>query len=165
MFITFANKNLFKCLHLLISSDVPMGCYDGAEICELAGSFILNQLGSVIDENDIGLYRDDGLGIFRGISKPMIERKEKMIAKTFKQCGLAITIECNLKTVDFLDITFDLLNNVFKPYCKANDKPTCINENSNHPPNILKQLTKSIQKRLSETSLSKDIFDAPLKSY
>ena len=33
--------------------DVPMGCFDGAEIYELAGSFILNHLGSVIDKNDI----------------------------------------------------------------------------------------------------------------
>ena len=77
--------------------DVPMGCYNGAEIFELVGSFILNQLGSVIDKNDIGLYRDDGLGIFRGTSKPVIERRKKLIVKTFKQCGPAITINCNLK--------------------------------------------------------------------
>ena len=88
--------------------DVLKGCYDGAEICELVGSFILNQLGSIIDKNDKGLYRDDSLEVFRGISKPMIERKKKLIVKTFKQCGLTITIECNLKTVNFLDITFDL---------------------------------------------------------
>ena len=106
--------------------DVLMGCCDRAEICELVGSFILNQLGPVIDKNDIGLYRDDGLTIFRKISKPMIERKKKLIVKTFKQCGLAITIECNLKPVSFLDITFDLENNDYKLYCKANDKPTYI---------------------------------------
>ena len=64
--------------------------------------------------------------IFRGISKPMIERKKKLIVKTFKQCGLAITIECNLKPVSFLDITFDLENNDYKLCCKANDKPTYI---------------------------------------
>ena len=95
----------------------------------------------------------------------MIERKKKLIVKTFKQCGLGITIECNLKTLNFLDITFDLQNNVYKPYRKANDKPTYINKNSNHPPSILKQLTKSIEKRLSETSSSKDIFDKSLKLY
>ena len=39
--------------------DVLMGCCDRAEICELVGSFILNQLGPVIDKNDIGFYRDD----------------------------------------------------------------------------------------------------------
>ena len=142
-----------------------MECYDGEEISELVGSFILNQLGLVIDKNDIGLYRDDDLGIFRGISKPKVERKKKLILKTFKQCRLAVTIECNLKPVNFLDITFDLQNNGYKPYRKANDKPTNINKSSNHPLSIFKQLTKSIEKRLSETSSSKDIFDKSLKLY
>ena len=38
--------------------DVPMGYYDGGEVCELVGYFILNKLTSIV------LYRDDGLGIF-----------------------------------------------------------------------------------------------------
>ena len=97
--------------------DVPMGCFDGAEICELVGSFILNQLRSVLDKNDIGLYWDDGLGIFCGISKPMIERKKKLIVQTFKQCGLAITIECNLKTYlkSYLIYKIMLINNTVRP--------------------------------------------------
>ena len=41
--------------------DVFIGCYDGAEACELEGSFILNQEGPVIDKNDIGFDWDDGL--------------------------------------------------------------------------------------------------------
>ena len=145
--------------------DVSVGCYDGVDICELVGSFILNQLGPAINKNDIDLYRDDGLRIFRGILKPMIERKKKTIVNTFKQCGLAIAIKYNLKFVNFLDITLDLQNNVYKPYRKANDKPTYINKNSNHPASILKQLTKSIEERPSETSSSKDISDKSLKLY
>ena len=85
-----------------------MGCYDGAEIWELVGSFIFNQQGPIIEKNDIGLYRDNGLWIFRGISKPMAEKKKKLTVKTFKQCGLAISVWCNLKTDNFLNITFDL---------------------------------------------------------
>ena len=96
------------------SFDVPMGCYDGAEVCELVGSFILNKLTSIINKSDIGLYRDDGLGIFQNVSKPEIERKKKAIVKIFKRCNLSITIECNLKTVHFVDVTFDLDNNVIK---------------------------------------------------
>ncbi|CAH3034629.1 unnamed protein product [Porites lobata] len=38
-----------------------MGSYDGAETCELVGSFLLSQLKH-LDVN-IGLYRDDGLAI------------------------------------------------------------------------------------------------------
>ena len=97
-------------------------------------------------QNVIDLYRDDGLGIFHGISKPVIERKKKLIFKTFRQCRLAITTECNLKTVNFLDIAFDVQNNVYKPYCKPKDKPTYINKNSNHPPGILKYITLAIRK-------------------
>ena len=70
-----------------------------------------------------------------------------------------------MKTFNFLDITFDLQNNVYKPYRKANDKSTYINKNSNHPPSVLKHLTKYIEKRLSETLSSKDIFDKSLKLY
>ena len=95
----------------------------------------------------------------------MIERKKKLIVKTFKQCGLAITIQFNSKNVNFLDITFDLQNSVYKPYRKCNGKPTFMNKNSNHPLSILKQLTKSIEKGHSETSSNKDMFDKSLKFY
>ncbi len=40
-----------------------MGSYDGAEICELVGLFILNKLGQKFGKENIGLYRDDGLAI------------------------------------------------------------------------------------------------------
>ena len=77
--------------------NVPMSCYDGAEVCELVGSFILNKLTSIINKSNIGLYRDDGLGIFYNVSKPEIERKKKAMIKVFNGCGLSITIQCNLK--------------------------------------------------------------------
>ena len=38
-----------------------MGSYDGAELCELVGLYLLNQLSTVIDKSSVGLYRDDGL--------------------------------------------------------------------------------------------------------
>ena len=70
---------------------------------------------------------------------------------------MSITIECNLKIVHFLDVTFDLDNNVYKPFHKENNKPIFINKNSNLPPSILKQLPKSTEKWISETSSNKDI--------
>ena len=78
---------------------------------------------------------------------------------------MVITIQCNLKTVDFLDVTFDLDNNAYKPFRKENNKPIYINKHSNHPPSIPKQLPKSIEKRISETSSNKDIFDESIKPY
>ena len=53
--------------------DVPMGCYDGAEVCEIVGCFMLNELSSVIKKDLAGLYRDDGLGILKNLSGPDIE--------------------------------------------------------------------------------------------
>ena len=44
--------------------DVPMGSYDGVEVCELVGAFLLNNLTHVIDKTNVGLYRDDGLSVF-----------------------------------------------------------------------------------------------------
>ena len=80
--------------------DVPIGCYDGAEVCELVEIFILSKLSS-IDKNSIGVYRDDGLGMFGKLSGPQIEKKKKKIIKIFKDCGLSITVTTNITSVDF----------------------------------------------------------------
>ena len=62
-------------------------------------------------------------------------------------------------------MTFDLHNNGYWPFRKENNKSICINRHSNHPPSILKQLPKSIEKRISETLSNKDIFDESIKPY
>ena len=142
-----------------------MGCYDCAEVCELVGTYILSKSKNITNKENIGLYHDDRLGIFQNIPKTKIERKKNQIVKVFKDCGLSITIKCNLKSEDFLDVTFDLLNEIYKPYRKPNNKPLYINKHSNHPPNILKQLPKSIEKRISETSSNTDVFNRSIKIY
>ena len=76
---------------------------------------------------------------------------------------LSIVVDTNLKTVNFLDLTFDLDKNIYKPYRKPNNSPIYINKNSNHSPNILKQLPKSIAKRISETSSDEEIFNKSIK--
>ena len=67
--------------------DIPMGFFDGAECGELVGAYILNLLGEFIDKGNIGLYRDDGLGVFENLSGPQIERKKKKIINVSKDCG------------------------------------------------------------------------------
>ena len=129
--------------------NVPMGCYDGAEVFELVWSYMFI----------VGLYRDDGSEVFPNISKPDIERKKKQIVKRFKEYGLSITIHCSLKWADFSDVNFDLHNSLYMPYKKSDTKPICMNKQSNNPQNILKQLPKSIANRISDASLSKDIID------
>ena len=45
--------------------DVPQGCYDGAEVCEIVGLYLLDKLTQaktpLFEIQNIGLYRDDGL--------------------------------------------------------------------------------------------------------
>ena len=142
-----------------------MSCYDSAEVFELVGTYILNKLKNVTNKENIGLYRDNGLGIFQNIPKIETKRKKKEIVKVFKDCGLSITIKCNLKSIDFLDVTFDLVNDIYKPYRKPSNKPLYIKKHSNHPPGISKQLPKSIEKRTSETSSNIDVFNRSIKIY
>ena len=57
--------------------DVPMGYFDGAEVCELVGCYILNKIKIIMNPNDVGLYRDDGLGVLRNLSGPQVDKKRK----------------------------------------------------------------------------------------
>ena len=82
--------------------DVPMGCFYGAEVCELVGVYILHLLRTVMRKDNVGLYRDDGLGILRNSSGPEIERKRKQIIQIFKSCGLNITVKTNFHSIIFL---------------------------------------------------------------
>lgn len=145
--------------------DVPMGSYDGAEVCELIGAFMLNELSGICDKKDIGLYRDDGLGVMRRIGGPEIERRKKKIIQTFKKHKLDITVQTNLKVVQYLDVEFDLANNTYKPYRKPNNDPLYVNTKSNHPPSVLKQIPIGIGKRLSEISSSEEVFKAAVPQY
>ena len=86
---------------------------------------------------------------------PELERKRKKIIETFKKYGLAITIKRNLFVVKYLDIQFNLLNGTFKPYRKPNNDPIYEHKDSNHPPQLLKELPKTIGKRISTISSSR----------
>ena len=93
--------------------DVPMGCHDGAEIFELVGTYILNKISPIMQEqNNVGLYRDDGLGIFRNLSRPYMERKKKEITKIFKSFGLSITVTTNATSANYLEVNFDLTKDI-----------------------------------------------------
>ena len=58
----------------------------------------------------------------------------------------------NLFETGFLDVTFNLVVEKYLPYRKPNGDPLYINAKSNHPPTIIKDLPKMINKRLSDLS-------------
>ena len=138
--------------------DVTMGRYDGAEVCELVGIFLLDKISKKYEKNSIGLYRDDGLSVFKYKSGTQLERTKKNLQKTFKDFGLEIVAESNLKIVNYLDVTLNLNNGSFKPCQKPDDIIQYINKESNHPPGIIEHLPASIEKRLSNNSSDEKIF-------
>ena len=71
----------------------------------------------------------------------------------------------NLVEVNFLDVTFNLRNGSYRPYKKPNDELKYINVLSNHPPQILQQLTTAINDRLSRNSSSELIINDSKHQY
>ena len=87
--------------------DVAMGAYDSAQVCELVGTFLLEKISEICNEGDIGLYRDDGLAIFRNKSGTQLEKIKKKLQRLFKEYDLEITAENNL------DVTLSLKDGFF----------------------------------------------------
>ena len=126
---------------------------------------MLSLTGNKYNPNNIGLYRDDGLAVFKNTSGPQSEKIKKTFQKMFKNKGLDIIINCNMKIVNYLDVTLNLNDGSYRPYKKPNDETNYIHVNSDHPLSILKQLPVSIEKRLSSLSSSKEIFEETAPYY
>ena len=143
--------------------DVGQGSFDGAECAELVGLFILAELAK-IDRLSPGIYRDDCLAVTNA-SPRQTEMIKKKMCKIFEKHGLGTTAEANLKVVDFLDVTFDLENDTFKPFTKPNNTPQYVNKLSNHPPSVLRNLPASVNQRLSSISSDEKMFKSAVPLY
>ena len=111
--------------------EITVGGWDGAEKCDLVGLYLLSELAE-IDEIDAVLYRDDGAA-FTLLSPKEAERTKNKIVQVFKDEGLDITIDANLKVMNFLDVEVDLNTGTHKPFTKPNNTLLYIDVNSNHP--------------------------------
>ena len=83
----------------------------------------------------------------------------------FKDNQLNITIQCNLKIFNYLDVTFNLTNATYRPFCKTSNEITYIHKKSNHPPSILRQIPLSIESRFSKHSSNEKIFKESAQIY
>ena len=144
--------------------DVAMGSYDGAEVCDLCGLFLLAELEKEKMNANFGSYKDDGLGV-SSASARQIEKIKQQICKVYQKHGLQVTIEANKKVVQFLDAEFDLNQGSFKPFIKPGDTPCYVNASSNHPPGILRNIPESINKRISALSSCEDMFNTVAPTY
>ena len=145
--------------------DVPMGSYHGAELCDLVGLYLLQQLREALPDGMFGLYRDDGLAIIDVDTPSNLERLTKKIRSIMKSSGFNITIDAGSRMTNFLDVSLDLMHNSYQPYRKPNSKIQYIHRESNHPPHILKSLPNMIQKRLCTLSTNSEAFERTKSDY
>ena len=106
----------------------------------IVGSYILFSLTKKYGQN-VGLYRDDGLSAFCRTPQG-IERIKKDLCKIFRENNLKITIEANMTTVNFSDVTLDLKSGKHWPHIKPGNIPAYVDVKSNHPPTVLKNIPK-----------------------
>ena len=96
----------YSCIN---DGDVTMGSFDGADLCELVGLYILHVLGEKYRKHRICFYRDDGLACFGYTSGPQADRAREDYIKNFREdSDLNITCETNLKAVNIVDVTLNL---------------------------------------------------------
>ena len=89
----------------------------------LYGLYIKPILQEKLCNPNIGFYRDNCLGALHNLNALDFDRRRKDITGIFKKLVLKITIETNLKAVNFLDVTVNLRNESYKPHRKPNDNP------------------------------------------
>ena len=79
---------------------MAQGSYDSAEISELCGLFLLNQMTKLVPQQSMGLYRDDGI---IALNKPgtELDRLRKKLHELFKKYGLSIKVSANLTKTSF----------------------------------------------------------------
>ena len=142
--------------------DLTIASFDGTEVCELIGLFLLDNLSEKYGKNNVGFYRDDGLVLLKNARGPQSERIRKDITRQFKRQGLNISISANLKICNFLDVTLNLTDGSYYPYRKPNNETLYIDTNSNHPPTIIKHLPAAIGRRIFDMSSNKELFNKPI---
>ena len=82
---------------------------------------------------------------------------QQKIIKLLKKFDFKITVESGLIQTNFLDVSFNILNSSYRPYNKPISPILYINNNSNHPKQILMKLT--INQKLINLSKNKDSFN------
>lgn len=100
----------------------------------------------------------------RDSTKIKVHHIRKMIHRELKDLGLKTKLTTNIKQVDFLDVTFDLMNSSYQPYVKTDSNPVYVHHNSNHPKSVIKHIHSSIEFRSVNFS-NKEVFNRHREFY
>ena len=94
-----------------------------------------------------------------------MNRTRKNLIKIFQECCLSIVCKTNLTNVHFLDIHFGMKQETQTPYRKPNNDTIYIQKHPNLQQSILKDLPKSISKRISDAYSNEKIFNNHIPIY
>ncbi|GAB1607445.1 hypothetical protein Ahia01_001028000 [Argonauta hians] len=144
--------------------DLSMGSEDSAEVTDLVGIFLLNEINKKFPTLSGGAYRDDLLFI-TNVGPRSYNNLIKDMRALFNTFSLKLDINPETKRVDFLDVTLDLNLNIYEPYHKPNEYLQYVHRNSNHPPYVLESIPKSVAARISSLSSNADIFNKHINHY
>ena len=114
--------------------------------------FLISRLDHIRDLF-ILIYRDDVLAATRRTKRQQGEVREDMIV-VFNENGWSITISTDLRKVDFLDVTLDLREGTYKPLKTAVDRPLYVHLKSNQPTQVIKNIPRGFERRLSMLGLT-----------
>ncbi|GAB1601065.1 hypothetical protein Ahia01_000384700 [Argonauta hians] len=134
--------------------DVTMGSDDAAQVTDLVGLYVLNEIRKKFPQLEGGAYRDDFLLVTNSTIRNY-DKTKKALHETFNTMDLKIEIQNEYRKIDYLDVTLDLDNQTVEPYHKQNETINYINAESNHPRHMREAIARSIATRIS--TLSHDI--------
>ena len=77
------------------------------------------------------------LGVVKNKGGPETEKIKKNMQKIFRENKLDIVVQCNMKIVNYLDVSLNFNNLNYKPYHKLDKEILYIHKDSNHTPSIL----------------------------
>ena len=137
----------------------------GTEACKPVGILLLHKFSEKYGRKSPTLYCDNGLAIFTNVSRPASEKTKIFFSKFIRELDFELTIQCNRKTMNFLDAVLNLEDSSYRPYLKDKNKKNYVNTESNHPLSIVKQLSKSIEQRLSQLSANEEVFKNSIKPF
>ena len=103
-----------------------------------------------------------------------MDRKQKKNRKTYrkylKRKKIDTVIQCNMRIVNYLDVSLNLNNSNYKPYHKPYNEIWYIHKDANQPLCLLKQIPTLIKKRFctlspreTKFSQSKEIYQKALE--
>ena len=70
-----------------------------------------------------------------------------------------------VKELDFLNVSLNLQNSTYRPYKKLNDTLLYVHSLSNHPGNVIKEITNSTKERLSKNLSNEELLNTAKSEY